>query len=92
MTTEQAHTRLPPKITGLVNVGECMADDLRRAGDYAFAGGMSNLVEAVKEQAARLATYEAALREIVRYRDEVCVGTEGLVMSNIARKALGDAA
>lgn len=36
----------------------------------------------------RLASYEAALREIVRYRDEVCVGTEGLVMSNIARKAL----
>lgn len=53
-----------PDYSGLCNVGECMSEDLRRAGDYAFAGGMSQLVDAVRNQAARLEAYEAALKYI----------------------------
>lgn len=78
-----------PDYSGLCNVGECMTEDLRRAGDHAFAGGMSQLVEAIKDQADRLASYEAALREIAAFEGLL---TQGMAQEtiNIARKALED--
>lgn len=79
-----------PDYSGLCNVGECMTEDLRRAGDYAFAGGMSQLVEAVRAQAARLATYEAALREIAAIENQDNGGDWDEIEQAriIARKAL----